>query len=47
MLAASRPQTALFPLVVGPVGLEPTTYGIQVEAERRSASLVISALRLG
>ena len=32
---------------VGPVGLEPTTYGIQVEAERRSALLVISALRLG
>jgi hypothetical protein len=29
------------------VGLEPTTYGIQVEAERRSALLVISALRLG
>ena len=32
---------------VGPVGLEPTTYGIQVEAERRFALLVISALRLG
>ena len=32
---------------VGPVGLEPTTYRIQVEAERRSALLVISALRLG
>jgi hypothetical protein len=32
---------------VGPVGLEPTTYGIQVEAERHSALLVISALRLG
>jgi hypothetical protein len=32
---------------VGPVGLEPTTRGIQVEAERRSALLVISALRLG
>ena len=32
---------------VGPVGLEPTTYGIQVEAERRSALLVINALRLG
>ena len=34
-------------MVVGPVGLEPTTYGIQVEAERRSALLVISSLRLG
>lgn len=32
---------------VGPVGLEPHNYGIQVEAERRSALLVISALRLG
>jgi hypothetical protein len=32
---------------VGPVGLEPTTYGIQVEAECRLALLVISALRLG
>jgi len=32
---------------VGPVGLEPTTYGIQVDAAHRSALLVTSALRLG
>jgi hypothetical protein len=45
-----RPGQVPAPLgetLVGPVGLEPTTYGIQVEAERRSALLVISSLRLG
>ena len=46
-MSSSHTLKGLSTLVVGPVGLEPTTYGIQVEAERRSALLVISAVRLG